>query len=143
MSGGLPVSLEQLSSGLYIYKLTVARSAAVENFVDMMHRFLNSDTATEPIYLLLDASSLEIAYTPRFRERLEAVFTQIHQHPQMIRIALVLPHTMGSCTVFLNNLLRSRETPQIRHTCFASRQDAQTWLEGLQRSESLPAVQGF
>jgi hypothetical protein len=136
-------AVECLSPGLYTQRLTVASHAAVTNLLALMQRFIEQRPAKEPLYFLLDASSLDIAYTPRVRERLEHVISQIHYHHETIRIAFVLPHTMGNCAVFLNNMLRSRETSQMRHACFARRQDALLWLQELQRGESLPAAQGF
>ena len=135
--------VESLSSDLYMLRLKVASSAALENLLASLHDFINQRTGTQPLYILLDASSLDIAYTPRARERLEDIIAQIHQHDKMLRIALILPQTMSSCTAFLNTLLRYRETTQIRHTCFARSDEAVAWLQDLQISEALPAVQGF
>lgn len=136
-------SIECLAPGLYIQRLTVARRAALADLLTTLQRFIAQRTTHEPLYLLLDASSLDIAYTPRVRERLEEMISQIHQHQKTIRIALLLPQTMGTCTVFLNKMLRSRETNRIRHTCFSRSQEAISWLQHLQSSESLPAAQGF
>ena len=135
-------AVEALAPGLYTQRLTVASRAAVTNLLETMQCFIEQRTTKEPLYFLLDASSLEIAYTPRVRERLEHVISQIDHHHETIRIAFILPHTMGNCTVFLNNMLRTRETSQIRHACFARRQEALVWLQELQHRESRVAVQG-
>jgi hypothetical protein len=135
--------IESLASGIYSQQLTLARSAALENMMAIFQRFVEKHATKEPLYMLIDASSLDIAYTPRARERVEQVVTQIHRCNKTLRVAMVLPEGMGNCTAFLNNLLRSRETSQIRHICFARREDALIWLQDLQRSESLPAAQGF
>jgi hypothetical protein len=135
--------IESLASGIYAQQLTLARSAALENMMAIFQRFVEQHATKEPLYMLVDASSLDIAYTPRAREHVERVTAQIHHSNKTLRVALVLPEGMGSCTTFLNNLLRSRETSQTRHLCFARREDALVWLQDLQRSESLPAAQGF
>lgn len=143
MSDVLLSTVECLSPGLYTQRLTLASRAAITHLLEIMQRFIEQRTAKEPLYLLLDASNLDIAYTPRVRERLEHIISEIHHHHETIRIAFVLPHTMGNCTVFLNNMLRSRQTSQIRHACFARRQEGLGWLQDLQRRESQSAVQGF
>lgn len=136
-------SIECLSTNLYAHHITVASSVAVENFLNRLQNFIDERTTTAPLYLLLDASSLDIAYTPRVRERVEVVISRVYDHKKTIRIAFVLPQTMSTCTVFMNNMLRHRETSQVRHLCFARREEALTWLENLQHRESLPAAQGF
>jgi|GEM_PF-3551955 len=135
--------VEALVSGFYMLRLKVDSTEAIESFLAALHNFIGQYMATEPLYLILDASSLDMAYTPRTRERIDKLISQIHQYNKTICMALVLPHAIGTCTIFLNNMLRHRETPQIRHSCFARREDAEVWLQNLQFRESLPAAQGF
>lgn len=135
--------VEALTSNLYMLRLKVDSTESIESFLAALHNFIGQRMAKDPLYLILDGSSLDMAYTPRTRERIDKLMSQIHQYNKTIRMALVLPQTMGTCTSFLNKMLRHRETPQIRHTCFARREDAEVWLQHLQQSESLPAALGF
>lgn len=142
MSDVMLPAVESLAPGLYTQRVTVANRAALTSLLETMQCFIEQRASREPFYILLDASSLDIAYTPSVRERMEHVISQIQYHHEATRIAFVLPHTMGNCTVFLNNMLRSRQTSQMRHACFAGRQEALVWLQDLQHREARAAAQG-
>jgi hypothetical protein len=135
-------SLQYLVSGIYEQTLTVARSAAFEQMVETMDQLIACHTSTQPLYLLQDASSLDLAYTPRVRALAEGLTQQLHRSGKTIRLAIVLPLMVGNCTDFLNCLLRPRETSQIRHQCFTTREDALNWLQAIHCSEAAAAAQG-
>jgi hypothetical protein len=135
-------TLRYLASDIYEQNLTIARSAAYNHLVEIMDQLIASCSSKEPLYLLQDASHLELAYTPRLRTFVEAIITRLHQHGKAVRVALVLPNGAGSCTDFMNCLLRQRETEQIRHACFNTRDEAMAWLQSLQSCESRPAALG-
>ena len=67
-------TIECLSPGLYTQRVTVASREAVAHLLVIMQRFIEQRAAKEPLYILLDASSLDIAYTPRVRELPRRVF---------------------------------------------------------------------
>jgi len=135
--------LQHLASGIYEQNLTVARSAAYDHLIDTMEQLIACYKSNQPLYLLQDASELDLAYTPRIRTFVEIIVTRLHRYRKTVRLALVLPSSAGSCTDFMNCLLRQRETPQVRHMCFTTRDEAVAWLQSLQHSESRPAALGL
>jgi hypothetical protein len=136
-------SLQHLASGIYEQNLTVARSAAYDHLVDTMEQLVTCHNSDQPLYLLQDASGLDLAYTPRIRAFVEIIVTRLHRYGKTVRVALVLPSSAGSCTDFMNCLLRQRETTQVRHMCFTTHDEAVAWLQSIQHCESRPAALGL
>ena len=142
MSAKTSPSLRYHVSGIYEQTLIAAESAAFDQMVETMEQVIACHSTYQPMYLVQDASVLDIAYTPRLRQFLESLNQRLHDHGKTVRVALVLPVMIGNCTDFLNRMLRQRDTPQARLMCFTTREEALGWLQTLQHSESLPAVQG-
>jgi hypothetical protein len=143
MSTETSVSLQYHGSGIYEQTLTSAQNAAFEQLVEIMEQVIACHPTNEPMYLVQDASALDLAYTPRVRVFMESLSQRLHRSGKTVRVAMVLPLSFGTCIDFLNCLLRQRETVQSRHMCCTTREEAFAWLQTIQFSESLPAVQGF
>lgn len=129
-------SLTSLASGIYEQNLSAPDSAAYDHLVNTMQQLITCQGSDEPLYLLQNASSLDLAYTPRIRAFVEMIVSRLHNSGKVIRLALLLPEAAGGCTDFINCLLRPRETARVRHMCFDSREAALAWLHTLHLRES-------
>ncbi len=143
MSTSFLISVEALASGMCLHRLTIPHDTPIEDLNDLTQCVIQAHKTQTPLYLLIDASRLDLAYTPRIRVCLDVLMTHIHQQHKTIRAAIILPDMTGSCTLFLNNLMRVRETSRNRHACFSTPPEALRWLDAIHHSESRPAVQGI